>query len=244
MLREHETAHGVSHLKTWIGILDHDRANRKRNCSAMRAFDLDMAIYWCKVAAEHENNVEAQSALAVYFHSLEPSTENTLWVLRNVCPAAQQYNAAACALVAEIYWFGLHNMNIDAHYSFYWTMQAAKQNHVFSMHNLGYMYDRGHGVLKNSDIAFGWYAAAAKLGCVASMYAMSFMFRSGSASIVQDHEIADALHDIAVYYRWNIPGRKKSQFLGLNDCAMIPMNHAKIVESPEQQQQEVDSWLQ
>ena len=45
-----------------------------------------------------------------------------------------------------------------------WYMQAAAQNRPEAQYKVGYLYEQGHGVAKNSEQAMAWYERADKQG--------------------------------------------------------------------------------
>ncbi len=84
--------------------------------------------------------------------------------------------------------------------------QLAEQGLPVAKYNLGVMYDNGHGVNEDDQVAFRWFSEAAKDGVSQSWFNLGEMYRSGegvkldlSEAIVWLERAADS-GDVDAYY--------------------------------------------
>ena len=61
-----------------------------------------------------------------------------------------------------------------------WFRRAAKQGHVWSQHNIGFVYEYGIGVTKNDAEAVKWYRKAAEQGHAPAQNNLSVMYAKGA----------------------------------------------------------------
>ncbi len=70
--------------------------------------------------------------------------------------------------------------------AFYWYEKAALQNYSLGEHNLGVMYENGHGCEQDYKKAIGWYEKAAAQGYSHSNYAIGKLYLNGKG-VSQDY---------------------------------------------------------
>ena len=69
--------------------------------------------------------------------------------------------------------------------------KLAAQNNAAAQYNLGVMYEQGHGMAKNEQLATGWYYKAAQLGHMPSQLKVGLAYDLGKG-VVQNKQQAAA----------------------------------------------------
>ena len=78
-----------------------------------------------------------------------------------------------------------------------WYRKAAEQGYAKAQYNLGFMYERGQGVLQDDTGAVKWYRKAAEQGLALAQSSLGLMYAWGRG-VPQDDVQAYAWFNIAV----------------------------------------------
>ena len=119
---------------------------------------LDSALYWYKKSANN-NYATAQYNLGRFY-------ENGIATDKNLTEAKKWYLKSA----EQDYYFAQFRLGYLLHLSknykeaLYWFKKAAENGDSTSMHNVGYYYSNGLGVMQNSTEAKKWYQKACSGG--------------------------------------------------------------------------------
>ncbi|MDY6485710.1 tetratricopeptide repeat protein [Acinetobacter faecalis] len=119
--------------------------------------DKQQGLMWINKAAQ-QNDVRALALLAS-INGKSPSE-----VVQFVMSRAKAGEAEAQYMLGKYYFEGVGDLGKDYQKSLEWFAAAAKQRHPMGIYEMGHMYDHGHGVDINKQLAKSWYEKALKLG--------------------------------------------------------------------------------
>jgi len=96
-------------------------------------------------------------------------------------PLAEQGNARAQNLLANIYILGTKDIPKDYEKSWEWNEKAVSQGYAGAMNTRGYLHELGYGVEKDDKKAeaFEWYLKAAELNLPVAMSNVATMYMKG-----------------------------------------------------------------
>lgn len=121
--------------------------------------DYVQSIKWLNVAIS-KGVIEAKVSLASRYANGSGITQDTTEALRLMRQAASQGLATAQSYLGQALNSGLIDGRIsvrkDISEAFYWTLKAAKQGDISAQFNLGGMFVRGEGVLKDEIEGLAW----------------------------------------------------------------------------------------
>jgi TPR repeat protein len=99
----------------------------------------------------------------------------------------------------------------------------AEQGLAAAQYNLGYMYDKGHGVTQDYKQAVDWYRKAAMQGNAGAQYNLGVMYGNGQG-VIQDYVRAHMWFNLAA-------ARGHSNAVKNRDIAASEMTPAQIAEA-------------
>lgn len=118
--------------------------------------NLDEAIHWYRVAAEHGDPTAQCNLATLYFLGRgfrRDDEQATKWFRA----AAEQGLPSAENNLAFMYYTG-HGVPRDYAEAAKWTRRAAEQGYALAETDLGYLYEQGKGVPLNYLAAYTWYS--------------------------------------------------------------------------------------
>jgi len=92
-----------------------------------------------------------------------------------------------------------------------WYQKAAGQGDVYSMHNIGFFYQKGQGVPVDYAKAEEWYGKAAAKGFQNSQYNLAVMYYNGQ----------ERPKDTVKAYAWLLNAAEKDYTPARNDLAIV-----------------------
>jgi len=143
------------------------------------ATDLTEALKWYKEAAANDH-VVAQYTLAQYYEEGKAGVSKDLqtaysWYQK----AAAQLHAPSQYKVGEFWAEGKISPRKNQKLAVKWYQQAADQEYAPAQNSLGYMYEKGHGVTKDTEKAVYWYEKAARQGNAKAQCNLAICYYNG-----------------------------------------------------------------
>jgi TPR repeat protein len=135
------------------------------------SIDYSKAYQYYKESAKN-GDLRAQFNLGCMYDQGEGTNKDIKQAIFWFKKAAVNGYGSAQNTLASYYYFELQ----DYKNAFYWCEQAAEQGIAEAQYNLGLMYDKGDGVLKNQNQALYWHKKAAEQGIAEAQYSLGLSY--------------------------------------------------------------------
>lgn len=90
--------------------------------------------------------------------------------------------------LAELYLQGSDGKSLDYAQARYWYEQAAAQNNLKALSQLGWLYLKGLGVKQDTRQAIRWYKEAAEQGHAHAQYTLGLIYKNGTGINANNYE--------------------------------------------------------
>jgi len=114
-------------------------------------------------------------------------------------------------MLGKIYLTENNEVPIDYKLAYQWNEKAARKGNAQGFHNLGYMYENGMHVKRNSQTALRNYLEAANLGVVESQARLSEKYRTGDGVTINKDEA----------FKWALKAANQGHSLSMNNVGVM-----------------------
>jgi uncharacterized protein len=139
--------------------------------------------------AANAGNAKAQFEFGMALNQGIGVTKSSKEAQKYFLLSANQGVADAQFMIGEILMTTGKNNPADYNTALNWYKNAANQNHLLAIHNIGVIYYNGDGVEKNCVEAYKWFAKAAELGRSEDQLIVATLLMS-NVCVEEDEELA------------------------------------------------------